>query len=334
MLFSHLPQHLASWQPLLAAAPLYHAVDGALQPLARLTHNGGYVVLLGEQLTRTEVEQLLVELARRELEWNLLTPFTLAEVQVLVLALNRHDPELALWLKNQAWPIDGMHVERLPRLDEPGLILMDMDSTAIQIECIDEIARLAGVGEQVSAVTAAAMQGKLEFADSLRNRVALLKDAPISILDTVAENIPLMPGLTLLVDNAKAAGWKVAIASGGFTRFAGKLQQDLGLDHIEANELECEGDKLTGRVLGRIVDAQVKAHTLELLRERYGVAQSQTVAIGDGANDLPMLKLAALGVAIHAKPIVREQAQVAIRHQDLEAVLCLLQAGSAIAALA
>ena len=334
MLFSHLPPHLASWQPLLAAAPLYHAVDGALQPLATLNHKGGYVVLLGEQLSRTEVEQLVAELTRRGLEWNLLAPFTLAEVQVLVLAVNRHDPELALWLKNQEWPIDGVHVQQLPRLDVPGLILMDMDSTAIQIECIDEIARLAGVGEQVSAVTAAAMQGKLEFADSLRNRVALLKDAPLSILDTVAENIPLMPGLTLLVDSAKAAGWKVAIASGGFTRFAGKLQQDLGLDHIEANELEYEGDKLTGRVLGRIVDAQVKAHTLELLRERYDVAQSQTVAIGDGANDLPMLKLAALGVAIHAKPIVREQAQVAIRHQDLEAVLCLLQAGSAIAALA
>ncbi len=333
MLFSHLPPHLANWQPLLAAAPLYHAVDGTLQPLATLSQKGGYVVLLGEQLTRSEVEQLVSELKRRGLEWNLLAPFTLAEVQVLVLAVNRHDPELALWLKEQEWPIDGVHVEQLPRLDEPGLILMDMDSTAIQIECIDEIARLAGVGEQVSAVTAAAMQGKLEFAESLRNRVALLKDAPLSILDTVAENIPLMPGLTLLVDNAKAAGWKVAIASGGFTRFAGKLQQDLGLDHIEANELEYEGDKLTGRVLGRIVDAQVKAHTLELLRERYGVAQSQTVAIGDGANDLPMLKQAALGVAIHAKPIVREQAQVAIRHQDLEAVLCLLQAGRAIAAL-
>jgi len=330
MPFSTLPHSVADWHAPLASAPLY---DQNLGAQSRLAHNAGVVVLLGEALTREEVLRVTDELARRQINWQLLAPFVLDEVQVLVLALDRHDPELAHWLKSQEWPVDGIHVERLPRLDQPGLILMDMDSTAIQIECIDEIARLAGVGEQVSAVTAAAMQGKLEFADSLRNRVALLKDAPTAILDEVAANIPLMPGLTLLVDEAKAAGWKVCIASGGFTRFAGKLQQDLGLDHIEANELETDGDKLTGRVLGRIVDAKVKAETLQQLQARFGVAESQTVAIGDGANDLPMLKLAALGVAIHAKPIVREQAQVAIRQQDLEAVLCLLRAGSAIAAL-
>ena len=332
MPFSNLPHHVADWHSVLAA-PLFTPQADTLVAQDQLQHSGGVVVLLGEVLTREEVQLVVAELARRGISWQLLAPFVLDEVQVLVLALDRHEPELAHWLKMQEWPVDGIHVERLPRLDQPGLILMDMDSTAIQIECIDEIARLAGVGELVSAVTAAAMQGKLEFADSLRNRVALLKDAPTSILDQVAANIPLMPGLTLLVDEARAAGWKVCIASGGFTRFAGKLQQDLGLDHIEANELETDGDKLTGRVLGRIVDAKVKAETLELLRDRYQVAVGQTVAIGDGANDLPMLKLAALGVAIHAKPIVREQAQVAIRQQDLEAVLCLLKAGSAIAAL-
>ena len=333
MPFSHLPHDVAAWSSILASSPVYVAQADTLQPREHLPVQGGYLVLMGEFMSREQLAGVVAQLQSRHIAWALVPPFVLAEVQVLILALDRYDAELALWLKAQEWPLDAAHVAELPNFAEPGLILMDMDSTAIQIECIDEIARLAGVGEQVSAVTAAAMQGKLEFADSLRNRVALLKDAPISILDAVAANMPLMPGLTLLVDGAKAAGWKVAIASGGFTRFAGKLQQDLGLDHIEANELEYEGDKLTGRVLGRIVDAQVKAHTLELLRERYGVAQSQTVAIGDGANDLPMLKLAALGVAIHAKPIVREQAQVAIRQQDLEAVLCLLKAGSAIAAL-
>ena len=333
MPFSHLPHDVADWHSQLAAAPVYCHQDGALTPASRLPASAGYLVLMGELLTREQVERVAGELAHRQLSWALLPPFTVAEVQVLVLALDRHDPELALWLKAQEWPIDGAHVAELPSLNQPGLIVMDMDSTAIQIECIDEIARLAGVGEQVSAVTAAAMQGKLEFADSLRNRVALLKDAPVTILDTVAANMPLMPGLTLLVDGAKAANWKVAIASGGFTRFAGKLQQDLGLDHIEANNLETEGERLTGRVLGRIVDGRVKAETLQQLRERFAIPEGQSVAIGDGANDLPMLKLAGLGVAIHAKPIVREQAQVAIRQLDLDAVLCLLQAGTRIAEL-
>ena len=333
MPFSHLPHDVAAWPSQLAVAPVYLPLDGALTPAARLPASAGYLVLMGEQLTREQVERVIAELASRQLRWALLPPFTVAEVQVLVLALDRHEAELALWLKAQEWPIDGAHVAELPSLSEPGLIVMDMDSTAIQIECIDEIARLAGVGEQVSAVTAAAMQGKLEFADSLRNRVALLKDAPVTILDTVAANMPLMPGLTLLVDGAKAANWKVAIASGGFTRFAGKLQQDLGLDHIEANNLETEGSVLTGRVLGRIVDGRVKAETLQQLRERFAIPVAQCVAIGDGANDLPMLKLAGLGVAIHAKPIVREQAQVAIRQLDLDAVLCLLQAGTRIAEL-
>lgn len=333
MPFSHLPHDVAAWSSILTAAPVYVAQADGLQPRDRLPVHGGYLVLMGEFMSREQLDVVVAQLQSRDIAWALLPPFVLAEVQVLVLALDRYDAELALWLKAQEWPLDAAHVAELPNFAEPGLILMDMDSTAIQIECIDEIARLAGVGEQVSAVTAAAMQGKLEFADSLRNRVALLKDAPVAILDTVAANMPLMPGLTLLVDGAKAAGWKVAIASGGFTRFAGKLQQDLGLDHIEANNLETEGEVLTGQVLGRIVDARVKAETLQLLQSRYGIAEQQTVAIGDGANDLPMLKAAGLGVAIHAKPIVREQAQVAIRQLDLEAVLCLLHAGERVAAL-
>lgn len=330
MPFSSLPEHLADWGHRLTAAPVYLPAGDALQPATSLPFAAGYLVLMGESLSRDQLLATVKQLAERGVQWALLTPFTLAETEVVVLALSAYDSELVAWCKQQTWPLDAVHIERLPTLSQPGLILMDMDSTAIQIECIDEIARLAGVGEQVSAVTAAAMQGKLEFADSLRNRVALLKGAPVSILDTVAANMPLMPGLTLLVDGAKAAGWKVAIASGGFTRFAGKLQQDLGLDHIEANEMGVEGETLSGLVHGRIVDSQVKAQTLQKLQADYGIAATQTVAIGDGANDLPMLKLAALGVAIHAKPIVREQAQVAIRQGDLETVLCLLQAGTRI----
>lgn len=333
MPFSTLPDELARWAQILTAAPAYQPAAAGLTALTRLPFCDGVLVVMGENLTRYAIEPLWHELAIRGLSWALLTPFTVADTDVLVLALSGYDVTLAEWCKQQDWPLDAVHVPALPTLDKAGLILMDMDSTAIQIECIDEIARLAGVGEQVSAVTAAAMHGKLEFADSLRNRVALLKGAPVSILDQVAANLPLMPGLTDLVDGAKAAGWKVAIASGGFTRFAGKLQRELGLDHIEANELATDGETLSGQVLGRIVDARVKAQTLVRLQADYGITAGQTVAIGDGANDLPMLAEAALGVALHAKPIVREQAKVAIRQLDLEAVLCLLHAGTRLARL-
>ncbi len=332
MPFSHMPERIADWAAHFAPHQAQLLSAEGLEPLETLPACGGYVVLMGRELSKFHLSQLQVELFSESQQAVCFAPFCVGEVQVLVLGTRDYDPELMSWIKDQEWSIDGAHVARLPRLGEPGLLLMDMDSTAIQIECIDEIARLAGVGEQVAAVTAAAMQGKLEFADSLRNRVALLKDADEAILEQVAADIPLMPGLTELVAATQAAGWKVAIASGGFTRFAGHLQRLLGLDHIEANDLEVVDGRLTGRVEGRIVDAQVKAETLLALRERYGISAAQTVAIGDGANDLPMLKNAALGVALHAKPVVREQAQVAIRGLDLEAVLCLLLAGDRVGA--
>ena len=249
-----------------------------------------------------------------------------AGVPLLLLGTDRFSPALVQALKGEEWDIDLCHLSALPSLAEPGLLVMDMDSTAIRIECIDEIARLAGVGEQVAAVTAAAMQGKLEFADSLRARVALLEGAPVTLLDEVAANMPWMPGLQLMVDTLKQAGWKVAIASGGFTRFAGQLQRELGLDAIFANELAVEGQQLTGKVSGRIVDAAVKAEVLQQLAQEYGIAAGQTVAVGDGANDLKMMGVAGLGIAIHAKPLVRAQAAATLNHHDLEGVICLLGA--------
>ena len=222
--------------------------------------------------------------------------------------------------------LDVAPLGKIPHLRTPGLLVMDMDSTAIRIECIDEIARLAGVGDQVAAVTAAAMQGKLEFADSLRSRVALLDGAPVTILDEVAAAMPWMPGLQLMVDTLKQSGWTVAIASGGFTRFAGELQQALGLDAIFANELAVEGGLLTGKVSGRIVDAAVKAEVLQQLARQHEIPVAQTVAVGDGANDLKMMGVAGLGIAIHAKPLVRAQAAATLNHHDLEGVLCLLGA--------
>ena len=218
-------------------------------------------------------------------------------------------------------------VDKTPSLAEPGLLLMDMDSTVIAIECIDEIAVLAGVGEQVSAVTAQAMQGKLDFAQSLRTRVACLADADESILQQVRDALPLMPGVANLVHILKSYGWKVAIASGGFSYFADYLQDRLKLDAAVANDLAIEHGKLTGKVQGDIVDANVKAQTLNRLVNQWSISPSQTIAMGDGANDLVMMNAAALGVALHAKPIVREQADIAIRRGGVDSLLWVLEAG-------
>ena len=218
-------------------------------------------------------------------------------------------------------------VDKVPSLDEPGLLLMDMDSTVIAVECIDEIAELAGVGEQVSAVTLLAMQGKLDFAQSLRTRVACLVDADESILQQVRDALPLMPGVANLVKILKSYDWKVAIASGGFSYFADYLQDRLNLDAAVANDLTIQNNKLTGTVKGDIVDANVKAQTLKSLAEQWSISPSQTVAMGDGANDLVMMNAAALGVALHAKPIVVQQADIAIRRGNLDTLLWVLEAG-------
>lgn len=211
-------------------------------------------------------------------------------------------------------------------LEQAGLLVMDMDSTAIQIECIDEIAKLAGTGEMVSAITERAMRGELDFSQSLRQRVATLKGAPESILQEVKQHLPLMPGLVDTIKELKNHGWKVAIASGGFTYFAEVLQQKLGLDFIAANQFEIIDRKLTGNVQGVIVDAQYKAQTLQQLAQQFNIATENTVAIGDGANDLAMMQVADVGVAYHAKPKVQQLAQVIVNFTDLAALLCILSA--------
>ena len=212
-------------------------------------------------------------------------------------------------------------VENAPKLTEQGLLVMDMDSTTIEIECIDEIAKLAGVGEQVAEVTERAMQGELDFAQSLHQRVATLAGAPESILATVAKEIPLMDGLKNLVTELKKHQWKIAIASGGFTYFADHLQQMLSLDDAVANTLEIVEQKLTGNVLGDVIDAQAKADTLNKLADKYNITPTQTVAMGDGANDLVMMNIAQLGVAFRAKPIVQAQADSALHISGLDGLL-------------
>ena len=217
--------------------------------------------------------------------------------------------------------IEAALIKNAPTLSKPGLLVMDMDSTTIEIECIDEIAKLAGVGEQVSAVTELAMQGELDFAQSLHQRVATLSGAPEKILADVAKNIPLMMGLENLITELKKHQWRIAVASGGFTYFADHLKDLLALDDTFANVLEIKDGLLTGKVLGDVVDAKVKADSLALLADKYQIPSEQTVAMGDGANDLVMMAAASFGVAFHAKPIVLAQADSSINQQGLDCLL-------------
>ncbi|WP_240612730.1 phosphoserine phosphatase SerB [Alteromonas flava] len=221
--------------------------------------------------------------------------------------------------------VDIVCTENMPVLSQPGLLVMDMDSTVIACECIDEIAKLAGVGDAVSEVTERAMRGELDFAESLRSRVACLQGLPVDTLSSIRQRLPLMPGLIRLVAQLQAMNWRIAIASGGFTFFAEHLQHRLGLDAAVANQLAVEDALLTGHVSGSIVDAQVKAETVQQLSQHFQIAQSQTVAMGDGANDLAMMNVAALGVAYKAKPVVEEQADVAIRFTGLDTLLLYLR---------
>lgn len=202
------------------------------------------------------------------------------------------------------------------------LLAMDMDSTLITIECIDEIADMVGVKPQVAAITEAAMRGELDFPGALRRRVALLKGLQVEALDRVYnERLRLSPGAENLLAAARAYGWTTLLVSGGFTYFTDRLRQRLGLDHTLANTLEVIDGRLTGEVLGEIVDASVKATRVKAACEALGCSPAQAIVAGDGANDLQMMRIAGLSVAFHAKPVVRREATIAINHSGLDALL-------------
>lgn len=204
------------------------------------------------------------------------------------------------------------------------LICFDMDSTLIQTECIDELAERAGVGEQVKAITERAMRGEIDFKESFTERVALLKGLDESVMKEIAENLPITEGVERLMFVLKHYGYKIAILSGGFTYFGEHLKRKFGIDYVYANELEIEDGKLTGRYLGEIVDGKRKAELLRLLAQVEKVDIAQTIAVGDGANDLPMLSTAGLGIAFHAKPKVVENAEQSINTIGLDGVLYFL----------
>lgn len=204
------------------------------------------------------------------------------------------------------------------------LVCFDMDSTLIQTEVIDELAIRAGVGEQVSKITEAAMRGEINFAESFKQRMALLKGLDENVLIEIAENLPLTEGAERLFKALKKYGFKTAILSGGFTYFGKYLQNKLGIDYMFANQLEIIDGKLTGNYLGEIIDGQKKAELLRSIAFKEDIYLEQTVAIGDGSNDLPMINIAGLGIAFHAKPIVSKNAQHSISTIGLDAILFLM----------
>jgi phosphoserine phosphatase len=232
------------------------------------------------------------------------------------------DPELQTLA--EALRVDIAFVPEDRRRRDFRLLVMDMDSTLITIECIDEIADRIGVKPQVSAITEAAMRGELDFAGALRRRVALLEGLEESALEAVyEERLRLSPGGDILLRAARESDWRTLLVSGGFTFFTQRLQDRLGLDHSVANTLETHSGRLTGRVLGDIVDAERKALELRNLAARIGVDASRAIAIGDGANDLKMMGAAGMGIAFRAKPVVRQQATHALNFSGLDGVLNL-----------
>ena len=310
--YSDLPENIQYWQGL----PL--SLNGC--EVVPLDYNAGKTgwIIYGKKLNKTLLSKFQRQLA---MPMVVVSSWKIKTYQIVRIAgvMPKKAKLISLSLGIDVAPIDN-----LPTLHSPGLLVMDMDSTAIGIECIDELAKLQGVGEQVAAVTELAMRGELDFATSLRKRVATLTGAPQDILEQVKKTLPLTPGLTCLVKELHKKNWHVAIVSGGFTYFADHLKQKLKLVAAHANELEIKKGQLTGKVIGQIVDAKYKARMLQQLAASLDIPIEQTVAIGDGANDLMMIRIAGLGVAYHGKPKVVEKAKISINYADLTGLWCIL----------
>ncbi len=267
-------------------------------------------------LDRTKVESLRNAWGGGDAVW--LDPGIAAEFPLEIMPLNLWD----VWAGLQGLSVDLIVQPAAGR--RKHLLLADMDSTMIQQECIDELADVAGFGPRVATITARAMNGELDFEDALRERVALLRDLPVSVIDDViATRITLMPGGPALLATMKANGAHAALVSGGFTDFTARIAATLGFDEHRANTLLAENGLLTGQVAHPILGKQAKVQALHDITTRLNLTPQDVLAVGDGANDLGMLALAGTGVALHAKPAVAAQCTVRVNHGDLTALLYL-----------
>ena len=267
-------------------------------------------------LDRVTVESLRNAWGSGDAEW--LDPGIAAEFPLAVLP----DNQWQVWEGLQALGVDMAILPAEGR--RKRLLLADMDSTMIQQECIDELADMAGVGPYVASITARAMNGELDFEAALRERVGLLTGLPVAVIeDVLRDRVTLMPGATALLATMKANGAYAALVSGGFTAFTARIAALLGFDENRANTLLVEGGVLTGQVSDPILGKAAKVQALRDITARLGIGLAEAVAVGDGANDLGMLELAGMGVALHAKPAVAAQCQVRVNHGDLTALLYL-----------
>ncbi|MDR2366066.1 MAG: phosphoserine phosphatase SerB [Zoogloeaceae bacterium] len=276
------------------------------------------LVLLGEALSGDLLEEARAATgARRVLPDALPTPGSLRAARLE--GATRGAAFDALLSVFESARVDWAFMPADARLSDYRLIAFDLDSTLIAIECIDELADFAGKKSEVAVVTEAAMRGDIDYPESLRRRLALLAGLDARVLARVyAERLRLSPGARELLAAARAAGLRTALLSGGFTYFTERLRIELGLDFATSNELEIVGGKMTGRVAGKIVDAEVKAEQLRRLKREQGLRQAQVIAVGDGANDLPMMAEAGLSVAYRAKPATRARANVALNFCGLD----------------
>ncbi|HQY93650.1 phosphoserine phosphatase SerB [Caldilinea sp.] len=296
------------------------------------------ITLLGRKLSAAQISSVAAVCAAHQLNIDVITrlsgrpslshPSRIPRACVQMTASGRLADEAAmrarlLQISTEMGVDISFHVDDIYRRNR-RLVVFDMDSTLIEAEVIDELAKEAGAGAEVAALTAAAMRGELDFRQSLTRRVALLAGLPEETLATVAARIRLTDGAELVTSTLKRLGYKIGILSGGFDYFGKRLQEQLGFDYMYANRLEIVDGRLTGRVLGAIIDGPRKAALLREIAAAEGLRLEQTIAVGDGANDLPMLSVAGLGVAFHAKPLVRRQASGAISDMGLDGLLYLI----------